>query len=272
MIIEDKDIYIRQSWLGDALMCLERGRNAIIRPTWRSNTDATVLGTSVHSAIEQVLVGTHTPDNMHYVFDNALDFYSEEKPMAFTSMSSVDEMRRYGHAMCNSWGRDIYPSITLGGSVEHEFNQFIGNLGDYRLHFRGTMDYLIPNEGIWDWKTSRSKYNQWEKQRGSVQASVYAYAAFKSGLIQEENISFKFGVMTRTFKSEGQIVEVRRTPAHLKWVEEQTRNLVASALRLGTDNVWPQVDQHFLCSEQWCSYWSVCKGAHISDTDHKWKP
>lgn len=52
---EAKRIYVRQSWLGDMTICAERGRLGITRPEFRSSSDATIIGTAMHTGIEAVL-------------------------------------------------------------------------------------------------------------------------------------------------------------------------------------------------------------------------
>ena len=53
----NKIVYVRQSWLNDMVICPERARLGIIRPEFRSGSDATIIGTAVHAGIESVLDG-----------------------------------------------------------------------------------------------------------------------------------------------------------------------------------------------------------------------
>jgi hypothetical protein len=229
----DNNIYIRQSWLGDALMCAERGRFAMTMPEWSTGSDATVLGTAVHAGIEHAL-SNDTADlkQMSEVMSASLDG-AEPDSFKWTSMSDMSVMHGYGKAMLNAWVRDIRPHVEGGGMVEHNFTVPFGKVvvGDteYILHYNGTIDYVTPSGDVWDWKTAARKYQQGEKQRQSIQASVYANAVVRLGLKEMFPVSFKFGVMTRSNKSEGQIVEVMRTMSHASWTETQTRNIVASA-------------------------------------------
>lgn len=276
MKLVDNNIYVRQSWLGDALMCAERGRFAMTMPEWSSGSDATVLGTAVHAGIEHALTNdTADVSAMSDVMNASLNS-AEEGTFKWTSMKDTGVMSDYGVAMLKAWVKDIRPHVESGGLVEHNFTVPFGKVivddTEYVLHYNGTIDYVTPSGDVWDWKTAARKYQQGEKQRQSIQASVYANAVVRLGLKEMFPVAFKFGVMTRSHKSEGQIVEVMRSMAHASWVETQTRNIVASALRMGTDNPWMQVDQHYLCSEQWCSWWSICKGAHLSEQDNRWNP
>jgi hypothetical protein len=93
---------------------------------------------------------------------------------------------------------------------------------------------------------------------------------------QDENgsIEFTFGVMIRNMKGESQLVRIKRNSAHVMWVTEQAKTLVRSALALRDDDggfhsSWLKNDQHFLCSDRWCPWWSVCKGVFIQDTDNR---
>lgn len=45
-------VYVRQSWLGDVMMCPERARLALKNPQIRMPSDATIIGTALHHGIE----------------------------------------------------------------------------------------------------------------------------------------------------------------------------------------------------------------------------
>lgn len=267
-------IVVRQSWLNDALICNERARLGIIKPDWRMETDVTALGTAVHAAIEDVLDNRCSPESISDSAEQHVKAIDVE--FKWTSLKTMSEMHAHGREMSRAWAKDIYPHVKLGGMIEHKFRDYMGEIVvDDKRHFivySGTMDYVAPNNTIWDWKTAGRKYQQWEKQRGSVQASVYSRAGVKTGIVSEYPVSFNFGVMTRTKVSEGQIVKCRRTEAHSSWIDQQTRNIVSAALRMGVNNSWPTNDQSALCSEQWCAYWSICKGAHLDEVANRWKP
>jgi hypothetical protein len=272
MFIKENNIYVRQSWLGDALMCMERSRLAFMQPDWSIGSDATILGTGVHAGIESYIKsdGQVSLDEMKN--EMRFNINSSEERFKWNTLQTYEDMFRVGDGLLKAWWDDIRKHVLLGGVVEQKFTVPVGTLNVdskmYVLHYSGTMDYVDPEGTIWDWKTAGRKYSQSEKQKMSVQASVYSSAAVKLGLAPDFPVRFIFGVMTKTSKPEGQIVEVVRTNAHATWLETQTRNIVASALRLGQDNTWPQVDQHNLCSEKWCPWWSICKGAHISALDN----
>ena len=53
----NKIVYVRQSWLNDMVICPERARLGIVRPDFRTGSDATIIGTAIHAGIESVLDG-----------------------------------------------------------------------------------------------------------------------------------------------------------------------------------------------------------------------
>jgi hypothetical protein len=165
----------------------------------------------------------------------------------------------------------------MGGDSERKF-EYSSNtyVSGYELWFEGTMDYMC-SEGLWDWKTSARKYSLLQKQTQSIQASIYAGYALSTGEVVtdvDNSVSFNFGVMLRTKRSEAQIVRIKRSQAHVMWVTEQASTLVRLALAMRNDQgeftrPWLKNDQHFLCSAHWCPWWSVCKGVFIQDKDNK---
>lgn len=264
-------IGVRQSWVNDALMCLERGRLSFVKPEFRRGSDATVLGTAMHSAIEQVLLGkcdaADIGDAAIFGLQQAMN--SDEK-WSYTSISP-DEMRPLAISMSQAWARDVMPHVEFGGSVEHRFYVPIGTVDvngqTVNVQLEGTMDYVSPNGELWDWKSAKRKYNQRDLQKSNIQSQVYALAAVKGGLVSDWPVRFTFGVMIRKPKSEGSTTSVIRTARHGRWIETQIKNLVSAALRMGSEHPWPQVDQGFLCNSTWCPWWSVCKGAAVTDDD-----
>lgn len=269
---EVRSIGVRQSWVGNALMCLERGRLDITSPEFRSGSDATVLGTAMHSAIEQVLLGNCGLDGLGDAAIEGLETAMNRENWKYTSVDPAD-MRPLAIAMSEAWGRDVYPQVELGGQVEYKFNVPLSSvmIGDevVRINLEGTMDYVSPSGVLWDWKSAKRKYNQRELQKQNIQSQVYALAAIKSGLASDWPVRFNFGVMIRKKQSEGSITPIVRTHRHGLWIERQVVNLVSAALRMGINHTWPQIDQGYLCNSTWCSHWSQCKGAHLIASDEE---
>lgn len=271
---EEKRVYVRQSWLGDMMICMERGRLAEVKPEFRHGTDATIMGTAVHHGIEQVLSGALSPSDIADASVFRLGQLMAEGNWKHVNIKPED-MVPLTAVMSQTWVNDLLPYVVEGGRIEQNFavptgrSVQIDSDNVYELWFSGTMDYVTPDGQLWDWKTAARKYSQSEKQKQSIQASVYAFAAVQLGYT-DWNVNFNFGVMTRSYKSQGQLVPVQRTKAHGDWVVEQATSMVTSALRIGNATAWPQNDQHFLCNKDWCPWWSICKGARVSDVEQKW--
>ena len=271
-------IYIRQSWLGDALMCPERARLIGLHPETRKENDSAMMGTAVHTGIEAVLRGEIAPSDI--AEHSVTAFRAKEYTMMKDEGKSINitntEPRNWDKhiaSMADAWVRDIMPHVPEGGDCEWKFEAKIADvensLFQYELWFEGTMDYFHP-QGIWDWKTAARKYYQAEKQSQNIQSAVYAEAATRLGLI-DYDVEFNFGVMIRNASSTGQIVPVVRTAKHGEWITEQTIALVNNLLTVDKympSSRWLINDQHFLCSQRWCPVWSMCKGSYITSDNN----
>lgn len=272
---ENKRVYVRQSWLGDAMLCQERGRRMMVSPEFRTTNDSAVMGTAVHAGIEAVLTNKIDARDAHHVSVAKLNHIKETENVKVTNTdpSSWEDLVR---SMTNAWVSGVLPEVPLGGKSEHKFEYFSNtNVNGYSLWFEGTMDYM-HDTGLWDWKTAARKYSLLEKQTQSIQASIYAGYALSTGdvsLDAEGNVDFTFGVMIRNMKGESQLVRIKRSSAHVMWVTEQATTLVRLALAMreddGFNKPWLKNDQHFLCSARWCPWWSVCKGVFIQDKDNQ---
>lgn len=265
-------IYVRQSWLGDALMCPERARLIALHPETRKENDSAMMGTAVHAGIEAVLRGEIVPADIADHSVNAFrtrqkELQSEGKSINITN-TDPKNWDKHIASMADAWARDIMPHVPEGGDCEWKFESKIAHVEnevfEYELWFEGTMDYFHP-QGIWDWKTAARKYYQAEKQTQNIQSAVYAEAATRLGLI-DYDVEFNFGVMIRNASSTGQIVPVVRTAKHGEWITGQTialvNNLLTVKLHMPSTR-WLVNDQHFLCSQRWCPVWEYCKGSYI---------
>lgn len=266
---DNKRIYVRQSWLGSYLICPQRGRYDLTMPSLRRGSDATAIGTGVHSAIEQYL--TNKIDTWDQFLDVCRTSVKEELDRPDLRRSAIsadlDNMFQCVDAMASAWWDDIRQFVPLGGLVEHKFSCPVGGAFGVELWLEGTMDYVAPDGTIWDWKTSSRVYSPKEKQKQSHQATCYILAGRTLGLIPSgpEPSLFRFGVMVRQRTPKAQIVTVTRDDHQLAWLQRQMLSVVNTATVAGNAGDWAMNDQHNLCSSQWCDYWSICKGAHWSD-------
>jgi len=258
----DISVYVRQSWLNDAVSCNERGRQGIIRPEWSMPNDATILGTAVHAGIASVLEGKGQPVKTALAELNRL----LDEPFQRVKYTN-EELYDHIHELLNEWEKHIAPTLGEVKGVEVPFTFHLDSFSiggrDIVVNGVGTIDCVTDTE-IWDWKTSGKKYSAREKQSQAIQPTMYVAASVANGWL-EYPATFKYGVLVRGGKA--QIVPVHRNESHVEWLREIIRPFVRSAILLGTDDPWARNDTHFLCSSTWCSYWSVCKGSKLSPVD-----
>jgi hypothetical protein len=262
---ETKRVYVRQSWLGDLVICPERARFKLDKPEMSSGSDATIMGTALHYGIEQVLAGLCTTADMAEV---ALAHWEQLKlePHKITNLKpeeSIPQIRGMSQAFIDG----ILPEVELGGDIEWKFKFPLGlTVGEWEVWCEGTMDYVSPSGVVWDWKTSSRPYYAKEKQAQSVQATVYS-AALVSIKQVPYPVDFRFGVMVRQEKPRHQIVYMNRTASHEEWLRHNVKPAIQLALHIGVQNqTWLLNDTTALCSPQWCDYWNLCKGAHLTET------
>lgn len=270
-----KTIKFRQSWLGDTLgVCPERGRLAIVKPEWdQMDSDEALIGTASHTGIEHHLNGL-PGDPATIAHQWAMDNVDPDR-VRWTKRSKVTEIADMAAACVAAWYSDIRPHVPQGGVVEEVFEHDLDVVVEgYRLLLGGTPDYVTDDE-IWDWKTTGREYKPWEKQRWEVQPTAYGMI-HTLGLLHTTvswPTTFRYGVMVKPSRAGGkvetQIVTVTRTAGDGAWLIKRMENMARLALR-SLDVVWPQVDDsNHLCSSKWCPWWSMCKGAHISEATYK---
>jgi hypothetical protein len=265
---EKRRIYVRQSWLGDALLCPERARLGMLHPERRSATDATIMGTAVHSGIEASL-SVSSPDFTEVVAHAVGEWRRlSEQPYRNSSGIAPDDAPKLIESMLLAFTEQIRPQVELGGTTEYRFQAPIGvNHDGWEIWVEGTMDYVSPSGKIWDWKTAKRAYNRNDKQEHSVQASVYAHAAGMLGLVPDTNrVEFGFGVMIRQETPKAQVVDIVRTLEHSNWLRSQIQSTVITAHTIGSATPWLKNDQNNLCSAKWCDHWDSCKGMFIKQS------
>ena len=277
---EENKVWVRQSWLNDVMICPERSRLSVTMPDWRQGSDATHIGTAVHAGIETILTGGSFDEGKKKASDT-LNELIETEPFKFNAVESVADMTGYTSLLMETFAHDVLPHVKGGGRCEQKFGvklftidnsdtsiPFEAQKPDTEVWLGGTIDYIDPDGVVWDWKTAGRKYSQGEKQRQSIQATAYAYAVVENGWAEGYPVRFNYGVMTRTKNSVGQIVPIVRTSAHVDWFKHQVQSVVQPSLLVGFDKPWIANDQHGLCSEKWCPYWSICKGSRLSGFDN----
>jgi hypothetical protein len=260
-------VSIRQSWLGDALECLERGRIKSVYPELDDKTgDQAASGTAVHTGIQAVLEGDvdPTPDNIAAVARDAAFELAETENIVWDRIKGPNELAQQSDECARVWLRDIYPHVPLGGRCEVTFEVpalYLPNL-HVQVVLKGTADYVLPTE-LWDWKNSGRAYEQWKKQRYDHQSEVYDLAATLGGFGEPfKPTRFVFGVVDKQ-KMVGQLVPVHRTMSHHAWLLHKIERIVTLAVEYGTDKLWPVTEDGWLCSPKFCPAYDMCRGRFI---------
>lgn len=259
-------IYVRQSWLGSYLICPQRSRYDMTMPALRRGSDATAIGTGLHSAIEGYLAGEYdTKDAMVARAHTEVQLELARPNLRLSKISQdANLLDVCVESMVTSWWDDIRPAVALGGLIEYKFEAPLVVGKGIELWLEGTMDYVAPDGTIWDWKTASRPYSAKDKQKHSHQATCYVAAARQLGLVKnsDDPTPFRFGVMVRQATPKAQIITVERDKSQVEWLRRQVASVITTAQSMRIDQDWAINDQHNLCSPMWCDYWTVCKGVH----------
>ena len=273
VVDENGDIWFRQSWLDTANRCNERGRLALVFPEETSN-DAAAVGTCTHAAIQAVLDKTLQPEDApEWVYEYGLNHCATE-PIRWVSYTLPSQVADHAVRCTTAFVRELLPHIEPGGQTEVAFKVPLFEWRDHTVGITGTVDYVPPVDPLHDWKTSSRKFDQRIKQRTAIQPTVYATAAVHGafGRPFEWPVVFRYGVMIRgREKATTQLFDVQRTHGHEGWLIDQMRTYLNLAHALGvTEATWPRDEDHFLCNETWCPWWSMCKGARLTTDQDNW--
>ena len=282
---EDGSIWFRQSWLDTATRCGERGRFAITLPEWDAATsDSALIGTAAHAAIEAVLREKipATVEAIEWEARTAALELCNTEQVKWTKYSTPGECAANAARCATAWLEGLFPDVQLGGHAEVQFEVPLFTRPNGRVvGITGTADYVDPpgtDYDITDWKTSARKFTQRDKQATAIQPTVYAAAAVNGGFSHvtdrkfEYPIRWRYGIMVRgERKATPQWVDVQRTSGSYGWLIDQLNVWVDMAEKMGVDGHWPRQDDHFLCSDRWCAWWSACKGARLSEPEVRWR-
>ncbi len=251
-----------QSWLNTAFNCMEQARLEMIGQLPRVETDATAIGTSMHTGIEAVLRGESSTDDAEQIVRDKMRELSELPQFQWVQIKTLETAQETAARVYRSWVDEILPQLPDTIAVEHLFDVCLHEDDEIVVRMRGAMDFLGEGEDgkpcVWDWKTANRPYEPWEKERWAIQPTVYCHALSQE--YGDDTYEFTYAVC---LKSRGgtQIVTVQRDARHTDWLRKQVVSFVQ--LIKADLPVWPLRDQHALCSPKWCPVYSDCKGAHF---------
>jgi hypothetical protein len=288
MLFDETGIHLHQSDLKNH--CLEKLRLETVATGPRMENDAATLGTAIHRMIEhELLVEAH--DNLHdirahaaHMYVNLLEEYAAAgKPFALSSFGDHRRAVDYAAELATAWYKSSERERLLTAAekplVEWEFDLPFCEVEVKKngkkaeiipVFLAGMADIVWSAENVvWDWKTSGSEYRRWEYQRWGRQPDVYLWAASQAGLIvpnSEGLFTFEFKVFVRGQNPEfgAQSVTVNRSDKNFAWLQNSVGRLVNMAYNMGLEREWPTDDQHVLCSPKWCTFFDMCKGAHVN--------
>lgn len=281
MRIDAHGIHVHQSDIKSWLNCGEQQRLRRLVQDTSFETDAATVGTVLHAVIEQELEHGFFGNEKDaaawaaFKFLEYLEGYANSGAVYSRSSFDTDlKALKVIERLVQSWFRcdeRDYLYHLEEAVPEWSFDVPLGvSFQNRPVYVSGTADLLLPNQGLWDWKTASQSYRRWEKQRWDVQSSVYTYAAHYEGLIQPDRWG-EYEFTFKVFDSKGATpgppdsLTVKRSPANWDWVSVQVLNMLAVQTAL-PDGPWPLNDSHVLCSPKWCPVWDSCKGQLITDS------
>lgn len=253
------ELTVSQSWLNDALSCPELARKLLEGEVEGTTGPEAELGIAVHEGVALLLQGGTLPDAYDLVTSHAskIKVPSDHKWKNVTIKDlALDCLDTWDRGMKDKGIRSQIIGDIVG--VEKQFTATVHDDDRFVINVQGTID-LVTTAGLWDWKFSAKKWQQWEVQRYNLQSTMYTLATYG---IPEKPVSFKFGVVNPD-NLQTQVVEVTRSASHVTALLDQIQSiavLVAADLPR-----WPLAGQDWRCSKKWCPAWTVCRGAHGLD-------
>lgn len=289
MRIDENGIHLRQSDIDSFRKCPEQFRQKFHGEVEDQESDAALVGTTVHELIEHEGSG-FALGKLRDAVDYAFHFYTseidrfEDEGIAFSRAKYRDDaaalkmLERHVTNWYQSTFRDHFLTLAGNGELLLEW-EFDTPLMDHTfsdgtvtpIWVCGTSDVIHKGVEVWDWKTAGSmmQYQPWERQRWAIQPTVYTYAAWHAKLIPDPEWSFKYQVFFAGDKPGDdeaivpRTIGVTRDHRHVDWLRETVGSMLALT---ETDlKVWPMRDDHALCSDKWCPVFAAgrCKGQHF---------
>jgi hypothetical protein len=263
--VDGRTVYtFRQSGVGEFLLCNERARANWIEHVPDGPSDATAIGTAVHSGAEHILRGGERAEATNEALDTLYDEWSHPLFRAVQTKNYATA-ERHVKACLEAWCETVYPQLGEPIWIEHSFNEyFCDGPNGSEIRLSGTVDFADAHS-VWDWKTAGDdrKYGNeaWKLSRWAVQPTTYTWAAHHQGLHNGPTVKFTWAAMTKGARSNVQLVECERSGSDWDWLAHLLCGIVK--LEQAKLEQWPVNDQHALCSAKWCANWANCKGRFV---------
>lgn len=254
---------LSQSWINTFMNCPEQARLEMSDLLPRKESDATAIGTAMHTSIESVLRNGTSMEFAVTEGHSKLESLMSLPEFQFIQVKTPETMFKTFDRVFYTWGNEIFPQLPQTQFVEYPFDVVLCETSTATIRLKGSIDFVDELNDIWDWKTANRPYDQWQVDRYKIQPTAYSYGLFMSSDLElTEPITFNYAVMMKS-KQDCSIYTTHRDSRHWSWLQQQCQAIVAM---IEADlPQWPLNDQHALCSETWCTAWASCKGAHIND-------
>ncbi len=257
-----RKVTFRQSWLNTFQHCPEQARLDMLGQLPRRESDATAMGTAVHSGIEEILLGGSDADGIAAAYDK-FDELSALENFDWVQVKTLDTAQRTIFNALWGWYDHVYPQLGTPITIEHNFKVQIGSHNYTEIWLSGTWDFEDEG-GLWDWKTAGREYERWEVERWHVQPTAYTLAHSLINDCEPVDFNYSISVKSGANKSRMQVIPVRRHQGHYNWLIHQCIQALKlyDATEQGHES-WPLMDQGWTCSPKWCTNWMNCKGKYL---------
>lgn len=259
-------VTVSQSWLNEFFNCPELARRKALTGLKDGGTDATAIGTGLHSGAEAHLIHGLGFDACLEAAIASFRKEAQHPQFRYVQVGTEATAIKYLTTCFTSWWNDVRPKVGKPLAIEWPFKVLLYAEEHYDVYLTGVLDCVDDNGIIWDWKTANDaekygKRKHWEYQRWSIQPTAYDLGWFRE---TGEHATFIFACVLKGASTKpAQFVPVTRDDTHAAWLEAQIRPIMALVQAL-PQGPWPLRDQQVLCSPKWCPAWDDCKGKFVT--------
>jgi len=259
---------LSQSWINSFMNCPEQARLEMNGLLPRKESDATAIGTALHSAIEDILKTRSSQKSSRELGVAKLQELIAGPTFQWVQIKTEETAIKTFDRVFDTWMHEIFPQLPTTKFVEYEFDVVLDRTDTRLIRLKGAMDFVDEFGDIWDWKTSNRPYEQWQVDRFKIQPTAYTLGLSLSTTPDQfefgDEMTFHYAVMFKS-KPESSIHTTTRNAGQWNWLVHQCKtiiDMVEADLK-----TWPMNDQHALCSPTWCTAWDSCKGLHVDSTN-----
>ncbi len=227
-------------------------------PTQPSTT--LILGSTVHDTMEEIIakrsVGKEPPNPVEFATHVLTERLEKEEgnfiPEDIETLQN-DVLRLVSDSVILSGLADIRAKVDeQGPQIERKVTL---EIPEVEAPIIGFIDIVLEDGTPADFKTSSRAWTQ-DRAEKEMQPIFYLAAMGQCGM--PVNWHFKHLVMVKTKKPQFQTLEHTHEPKELFSLFRQVQDVWKG---IQSDVFNPAAPGSWKCSEKWCEYWSICKGA-----------